>query len=374
MQITAAVTDGKGSFQLDAVELKPPQATEVLIEMKASGVCHTDYDCMQLWKERDPRPEDFRRVGPRAPTYIMGHEGSGVVLDTGSGVTSLKAGDRVLLNWAVPCHHCFQCKCGATNLCEQRAQLSDDRFSWRGKHINTSFALGTMATHALVPEQAVVKIDVQIPFVSASILGCGVMTGFGSAVNVAKVSRGSSVVVLGCGGVGLSVIQGARYCGAERIFAIDVRDSRLAMARCFGATETILADRADPNLSEAVRQIVDATSGRGADYAFECTAVPELGPAPLAFVRNGGVAVGVSGIEKSIAFNMELFEWDKVYVNPLYGQCNPARDFPLLLRLYDEGWLKLDEMVTRTYSLTDLASAFDDMLSGRIAKGVLRIE
>lgn len=230
-----------------------------------------------------------------------------------------------------------------------------------------------MATYALVPKQAVVKIDVEIPFASACILGCGVMTGFGSAVNAAKVTPGSTVVVLGCGGVGLSVMQGALYREAAKIIAVDISASRLELAKRFGATEILLASRDDHGLRDAVKQVQALTEGRGADYTFECTAVPELGPAALAFTRSGGTAVGVSGIEQTIQFNMELFEWDKLYINPLYGQCKPSRDFPLLLRLYGEKRLKLDEMVTRTYPLEDLAAAFRDMHHGFNAKGVLVI-
>jgi Zn-dependent alcohol dehydrogenase len=197
------------------------------------------------------------------------------------------------------------------------------------------------------------------------------MTGFGSAVNAARVSTGSTVVVLGCGGVGLSVIQGAIFRQAARIIAVDINGSRLELAKRFGATDVVLASRDDDGLLDAASQVRTMTGGRGADYAFECTAVPALGPAPLAFTRNGGTAVGVSGIEQTIQFNMELFEWDKLYINPLYGQCKPSRDFPLLLRLYEEKRLKLDEMVTQTYPLEDLSTAFADMRNGVNAKGVL---
>jgi S-(hydroxymethyl)glutathione dehydrogenase/alcohol dehydrogenase len=220
----------------------------------------------------------------------------------------------------------------------------------------------------------VIKIGVKIPFASAAILGCGVMTGFGSVVNAAKVQKGSSVVILGTGGVGLSVIQGAVHACAEKIIGVDVNPTRLELSRRFGATHTVLADREDQGLLNAAKRVRELTDGRGADYAFECTAVPELGAAPLAMVRNGGMAVGVSGIEQSISFDMELFEWDKFYINPLYGQCRPSVDFPVLLRLYQQKRLKLDEMVTRTYALDDLNQAFADMHRGAGAKGVLLME
>lgn len=350
---TAIITNGRGEFFLDELQLGDPEAGEVLVQIKASGVCHTDFDSMS-WKR----------------TFVMGHEGAGVVLACGSGVRHVQPGDRVLLNWAIPCGDCFQCRHGAENICERKPTVPNERFRYKDQLINTSFNLGTMATHTVVPWQAVVKIDVEIPFPSAAILGCGVMTGFGSVVNAAKVEKGSSVAVLGTGGVGLSVIQGAVHACARLIIAVDANPKRLELAKQFGATHTILADQQDVGLLNAAKQVKRLT-GRGADYAFECTAVPELGPAPLAMVRNGGMAVGVSGIEQVVPVDMELFEWDKRYINPLYGQCRPSVDFPVLLSLYQQRRLKLDEMVTRTYPLSGLADAFEHMKQGLNAKGVL---
>jgi S-(hydroxymethyl)glutathione dehydrogenase / alcohol dehydrogenase len=279
-------------------------------------------------------------------------------------------GDAVLLNWAIPCGRCFQCARGAENICEDRPTVPAGRRTLRGEAVEASFGLGTMSTHAVVPRQAVVPVGDGLPFAVAAILGCGVMTGFGSVVNAATVEPGASVVVLGTGGVGLSVIQGAVIAGAARIIAVDLNPGRLTLAVRFGATDTILAEGDDRGLLRAA-QAVRALTGRGADYAFECTAVPALGAAPLAMVRNGGTAVGVSGIEEVVPIDMELFEWDKRYINPLYGQCRPFRDFPLLVSLYREGRLLLDEMVTRTYPLADLEIAFADMRRGANAKGVL---
>ena len=358
MKARAAVSDSKGRFVIDEVELGEPQANEVLVQIKASGVCHTDFDHMNCWNR----------------TYIMGHDGAGVVQKVGPGVSHVTEGDRVLLNWAIPCGDCFQCRRGAENICESKPTVPDERFSYKGMKINADFNLGTMSTHAVVPSQAVIKIDGEIPFPSAAILGCGVMTGFGSVVNAAKVQKGSSVAVLGTGGVGLSVIQGAVYACAEKIIGVDVNPARLELALQFGATHTVLTDREDQGLLEAAKKVKGLTEGRGADYAFECTAVPELGSSPLAMVRNGGTAVGVSGIEQAVSFDMELFEWDKIYINPLYGQCRPSIDFPALLRLYQQSRLKLDEMVTRTYPLDELERAFADMHRGVNAKGVLLME
>jgi S-(hydroxymethyl)glutathione dehydrogenase/alcohol dehydrogenase len=197
------------------------------------------------------------------------------------------------------------------------------------------------------------------------------MTGYGSVVNAAKVTPGSSVVVLGCGGVGLNIIQGARISGASRIIAVDINLQRLEMACQFGATHTLQADRDDADLKRVAEQVRKLTGGRGADFAFEATAIPALGAAPLAMIRNAGTAVQASGIEQEIPIDMRLFEWDKVYINPLYGKCRPSIDFPKLVELYETGQLLLEEMITRTYPLEELPDAFDDMLSGRNAKGVI---
>jgi S-(hydroxymethyl)glutathione dehydrogenase/alcohol dehydrogenase len=231
-----------------------------------------------------------------------------------------------------------------------------------------------MSTCTVVPEAAVVKMTTRIPFSSACILGCGVMTGYGTVINVAKVRKGESVAVIGTGGVGLSVIQGARLSGAKKIVGVDVNPNRLAMARRFGATHTVLADRKDEGLIQAAAKVKKLCDGRGADYAFECTSVPALCAAPLSFVRNGGVAVQVSGTEQPVTVNFELFEWDKVYINPLYGRCRPQVDMPALLRHYASGKLLLDEMITRTYPIEKVRDAFDDMLAGRNAKGVLMMD
>jgi Zn-dependent alcohol dehydrogenase len=357
MKATAAVADGKGAYAIDEVEIGDPGPGEILVQIKASGVCHTNLKVLPVW-----------------PAMIMGHEGAGVVLKTGKGVTHVAAGDRVLLNWAMPCGNCFACRNGLRNVCKNKPEVPKERFTRRGQPIATSFGLGTMSTATVVPHQAAIKLDVEMPFTSACILGCCVMTGYGSVVNVAKVEAGSSVVVLGAGAVGICCIQAARIAGAGAIVAVDVNPAKLRYAESFGATHVILADRADEGLTEVAKQVRKLFDGHGADYAFECTAVPALGAAPLAMVRNGGTAVQISGIEKKIPIDMELFEWDKIYINPLYGKCLPERDFPKLLRHYQQKQLKLDEMVTGVYSLADLPQAFDDMLAGKNAKAVLKME
>lgn len=353
MKSRAALTNGNGEFFFDEIDVDPPQAGEVLVRVRAAGICHTDWDSLH-W-------------GP----LVLGHEGAGVVQETGPGVSKVTPGDPVVLNWAIPCGRCFQCLRGNQVLCETHPAVPRDRTRHRGEPIGRSFELGTMSDYTVVPEAAVTALTHEIPFTSAAILGCGVMTGVGSVLNAARVEPGSSVAVIGTGGVGLNVIQGARLAGAGRIIAIDINAERLELARRFGATECVQASRDDTGLLKAAAEVRERCGGRGADYAFECTAVPELGAAPLAMVRNAGTAVQVSGIEQEITIDMNLFEWDKLYLNPLYGKCRPDIDFPRLLAFYAAGTLLLDEMVTRTYPLEDLEQAFADMHAGRNAKGVL---
>lgn len=354
MDVQAAVTDGDGSFAIETIGIDSPRRGEVLVAIRASGVCHTDWDSLR-WKKR----------------LVLGHEGAGDVLAVGEGVTQFSSGDRIMLNWAIPCGVCFQCQRRNENICENRGTVPDERYSHPRGALNSSFSLGTMATHAIVPEAAVLKLPSGVPYEVAAIMGCAVMTGFGSAVNTAQVAEGSTVVVLGCGGVGLSTILGALYRKAARVIAIDVNPARLEFAQRFGATETLLANRDDRGLRDAAEEVKRRNGGRGVDYAFECTAVPELGSAPLAMVRSAGTAIGVSGIEQVIPVDMELFEWNKTYINPLYGSCRPQRDFPLLIDLYLKKQLPLDAMITRTYPLASLDQAFKDMQAGINSKGVL---
>lgn len=363
----AAIADGKGSYILDDIQVFDPQEDEVLVKLKAAGLCHTDHDSLHWGK-----------------SLILGHEGAGVVEKIGTSVKNVNVGDSVILNWATPCEHCFQCLEGNQHICENNSPVvaggngytpghaNLNGTHWNGKPILRSFNIGTLSEYTLVKSSAVVKnYSLKMSFPAASIISCGVMTGFGSVINAAKVKEGSSVVVLGAGGVGLNVIQGARISKASKIIAIDINPARLEMAQQFGATHILLADKADKGLSQASEKVKELTAGRGADYAFECTAVPQLGAAPLAMVRNAGTAVQVSGIEQEITIDMNLFEWDKIYINPLYGQCKPKIDFPKIIDHYETGSLLLEEMITRTYSLSELDNAFDDMLSGRNAKGVV---
>jgi S-(hydroxymethyl)glutathione dehydrogenase/alcohol dehydrogenase len=358
----AVIADGRGHYQVEEIEVDPPGPGEVLVDIRASGVCHTDHDLASL-----------------GIPLVLGHEGAGVVVAVGSGVTATAPGDRVLLSWSMPCGACFQCAHNNQHLCERLSPVT----AGLGGHAHRgstqtakgptlrAFALGTLSTTTIVRQETIVALPPSVPFESGCIVGCGVMTGFGSVVNAARVQAGTSCVALGCGGVGLNVIQACRISGAAQVIAVDPKPERREMAARFGATHTIAPDAGDTDLTAVADQVKTMTGGRGADYAFECTAVPALGAAPLRMVRHGGTAVAVSGIEQEITVDMQLFEWDKRYINPLYGQCQPARDFARIFALYESGELLLDELVTRTYALDDVGSAFDDLLAGRNAKGVV---
>jgi S-(hydroxymethyl)glutathione dehydrogenase/alcohol dehydrogenase len=367
MQAQAAIADGKGQFALERIDVGEPIDDEVLVEIKAAGICHTDHASLN-WK----RP------------LVMGHEGAGVVRSVGPRVRHVQSGDSVVLNWAIPCGTCFQCSRGETVLCEDskpayvmersNGHAHPKGTTLGGMPVDRSFNLGTLSSLTLVRAAAVTPLPKGIPFTSACIVGCGVMTGFGSAVNVAKVAAGESVAVIGCGGVGLNIIQGARLNAASRIIAIDLRETALEQARKFGASHTIIADPADQEFERLTDAVKKLTDNRGVDYAFEATAVPALAFAPLRLVRNGGMALQVSGINDPVSVPMPWFMWNKTYVTPLYGGCAPARDFTRIFQHYQRGELKLDELVTRTYHLNELGRAFDDMLAGRNAKGVIVFE
>jgi S-(hydroxymethyl)glutathione dehydrogenase/alcohol dehydrogenase len=367
LQSKSAIATGNGKFVIENVTIAAPKADEVIVKMKAAGLCHTDYDSLSWSKP-----------------IVMGHEGSGIIKQIGTGITEFAVGDAVILNWATPCMTCFQCQEGNQHICENNSPVVAggnghtpghahlEGTKWNDKAIERSFNLGTLSEYAIVKKSALVKVDKEyLNYSAAAIVSCGVMTGYGSVVNSAKLKAGSSAVVLGCGGVGLNVLNACEISGAGRIIAVDINPHKLELAKQFGATDVILADKNDAGLNNVAVQVREMLGGRGADYAFECTAIPALGAAPLAMIRNAGTAVQVSGIEEEITIDMRLFEWDKIYINPLYGKCRPQIDFPKLMRLYKKGNLKLDEMITKEYQLDDLATAFDDLLKGRNAKGVI---
>ena len=358
----AAIADGQGSFTIDTIEVAPPGPGEVRVTIAAAGVCHTDH-------------ASLRWPGP----LVMGHEGAGHVEAIGEDVAGFEIGQPVLLNWAIPCGACFQCSRGAEALCERTHEIDPTALGtsrthpgatrWHGAPVERAFHLGTFARHALVRAEALVPLPPGLPIDTACTLGCAVMTGVGSAINVAQVAPGESVAVLGSGGVGLNVIQGARIAGADTIIAIDRVQARLDEARRLGATHLLLAG--DDDGGQLVAEVRALTGGRGADHAFEATGVPALAFLPLRLARNGGNALQVSGAHGIGTVALTDFFWNKRYLAPLYGGCVPARDFPRLLGWTQDGSLELGSLVSHRYPLEALGQAFADMLEGRSTKSVL---
>lgn len=361
----AVIADGEGRFVLDTIEVDPPGPGEVRVAIAAAGVCHTDHASL-CWP------------GP----LVMGHEGAGHVEAIGEGVDGFVIGQPVLLNWAIPCGNCFQCARGADPLCERTHELDVPRLGnsrahaggtrWRGRPVDRAFHLGTFASHALVRAEAVTPLPPNLPLELACILGCAVMTGVGSAVNIANVLPGDSVAVLGCGGVGLNVIQGARIAGAGTIIAIDRVPARLDLAARLGATHVLSTD-GDPGHVRLLAEVRELTGGRGADHAFEATGRPALAFLPLQLVRNGGNALQVSGAHGPATLPLTDLFWNKRYMAPLYGGCVPSRDFPRLYDWHAQGLLELASLVSHRYRLESLDRAFVDMLDGRSTKGVLLV-
>lgn len=361
----AIVADGQGHFELGDIEVDPPKAGEVRVAIAAAGVCHTDHASLH-WP------------GP----LVMGHEGAGHVEAVGEGV-ELEVGQPVLLNWAIPCGECFQCRQGAEALCERTHELDASHAGgsrahagatrWLGQAIERSFHLGTFARHTLVRAEAVTPLPSGLSPRSACIIGCAVMTGVGSAVNVAAVAAGDTVAVLGCGGVGLNVIQGARIAGARSIIAIDRVPARLARARELGATHVLQPHVDDADHAQLVADVRALSRGRGVDHAFEATGVPALAFLPLKLARNGGNALQVSGAHGSATLELTDLFWNKRYLAPLYGGCVPSRDFPRLFAWAEQGKLEVAGLISHHYPLSALDQAFSDMLEGRSTKGVLHI-
>lgn len=362
----AILADGAGDFSLETIDVDPPAAGEVRVAIAAAGVCHTDH-------------ASLRWPGP----LVMGHEGAGRIEAIGEGVQGFGIGQPVLLNWAIPCGYCFQCQRGAEALCERTheldvAQLGNSRAHtgatrWRGQPVERSFHLGTFAQYTLVRAEAVTPLLPELPLDAACILGCAVMTGVGSVVNVAAVSPGESVAVLGCGGVGLNVIQGARIAGAQTIIAIDRVPARLQRARELGATHALFAQDDDTDHARLIAEVRALTAGRGVDHAFEATGAPALAFLPLKLAHNGGNALQVSGAHGPATLELTDLFWNKRYLAPLYGGCVPARDFPRLFEWIAEGKLELAGLISHHYPMDALDRAFDDMLQGRSSKGVLCI-
>jgi S-(hydroxymethyl)glutathione dehydrogenase/alcohol dehydrogenase len=346
------------------VQVASPQAGEVRIKVVASGVCHSDLSVQN-------------GTIPLGAPIVLGHEGAGIVEELGEGVTSLAVGDHVVLSFVPNCGECFFCTRDQGFLCEKGAMAAaggmldgTTRLSSEGNPLFQMAMLGTFSESTIVPEISAVKIDNDIPLKLAALIGCGVLTGVGAALNTASIRPGDTVAVIGCGGVGLNVIQGARIAGATKIIAIDMFESKLEMAKEFGATDVIKADEGDP-----VSKVAALNGGRGADVAFE---VIGLGPTieqAINMIRQGGEAILVGVPRLDVMLNLNpafVFLYTaKTVKGCWYGSANVRRDVPRLLDLWKKGELKLEELISREITVHDINEAFDAMQAGEVARSVI---
>jgi S-(hydroxymethyl)glutathione dehydrogenase / alcohol dehydrogenase len=346
---------------IESLTLKPPREDEVVVKVMASGVCHSD---LSVIRAKIPVP----------PPCVLGHEGAGIVEEVGKGVKDLKPGDHVVMAWVQPCGKCHYCIAGRGHLCEAglQAAMAGEEFVFErdGLPIGRMAGVGSFADHTVVRATAAIKIREDVPLDRACLVGCGVMTGVGAAINTAKVAPGDTVAVFGCGGVGLNVIQGAALCGASRIIGIDLVESKLKLAKLFGATDVVNSKDADA--PSAVRELTD---GLGVDYAFEVIGSPAVISQAFLALKRGGkvVVVGVPGFGQDVTipgFSLPLEE--KGVIGSLYGSANLHRDMVKLIDLYMRKRLKIDELISRTIKLEDVNAAFDAMEKGEVARSVIR--
>jgi NDMA-dependent alcohol dehydrogenase len=348
------------------VDLQAPKAGEVRVRLGASGVCHSDLSVLN-GTLLSPLPS------------VLGHEGAGIIEELGEGVDGLKVGDHVVISWVPQCGTCYFCRHDQGQLCETGSAAAmtgglldmTSRFSIGGQPVFQMGASGTFSEETVVPATGAVKISDDIPLTVAALIGCGVLTGFGAAVNTADIRPGDTVAVVGCGGVGLNVIQGARHAGAERIIAVDMNDGKLQTAQKFGATDLVDASTGDP-----VTQVMERSGQRGADVTFEVIGLQQTIEQAFNMARRGGqtILVGVPKMDVmvNIPAALGLVIMEKQIRGCWYGSSNVQRDIPALSRLYTEGKLMLDELISAEVSLTDVNDALDNMGSGSIARSVIK--
>lgn len=357
MTRAAVLRDTAAPLDVVDVELDPTGPEQVRVRLAATGVCHSDLSICR-GALRHPLPA------------VPGHEGAGVVVEVGRAVTSVRPGDHVILNWTPACGTCYFCAKAEPWLCERAAAdaLKAPYATLAGERVVPVLGAGAFAEETLVLERAVVKIPEDVPFEVAALVGCAVTTGFGAAVNTAKVRPGDSVVVIGCGGVGLSIVQGAQHAGAATIVAVDLSAEKRSLARDLGATDTV---DGNDDVEAAVR---DLTQGRGADHAFEAIGRSQTIKTAYRLTRRGGtvVVVGAGRHDDHVSFSaLELFFQARSVVGCVYGSADVARDFPRILALYKSGALDLDRLITGRTTLDGVNDALAAMEAGEGARTVV---
>lgn len=342
---------------VERVDSFPLGPTDVRLEVEASGVCHSDWWAMS-------------GLYPLELPVIMGHEGAGRVLEVGSQVRRVKPGDRIVAALYAACGTCWHCVRDESNLCEHHPVVHHVKHSARtgGDRLEGLNGLGTFADEMVIDESFAVKVDTDLPGEQLALLGCGVTTGVCAALNTAEVKPGATVGVVGCGGVGQSVIQGAAIAGAARIFAVDPVALKRDVAAGFGATDFV-----DPSQGDPIEQVRTATGGRGVDYAFEVVGRPDTLIQAHEMTRKGGttVFVGAARQEDVVSFNAFELHHEKTLKGCTYGSAQVHRDLQMLVDLAENGRLDLAGMVTRRFALEDVNEAFDAMHEGTVVRGVV---
>jgi S-(hydroxymethyl)glutathione dehydrogenase/alcohol dehydrogenase len=373
MKTRAAVAFQAGKpLEIVEVDLEGPKAGEVLIEIKATGICHTD---------------DFTLSGADPEGLfpaILGHEGAGVVVDVGPGVTGLKKGDHVIPLYTPECRECYSCRSGKTNLCTairstQGQGLMPDgtsRFSFEGKPIFHYMGCSTFSNYTVLPEIAVAKIDASAAFDKVCYVGCGVTTGIGAVINTAKVEIGATAVVFGLGGIGLNVIQGLRLAGADMIIGVDINNDKKAWGERFGMTHFVNPREIDGDI---VPYLVNLTKRRGdliggADYTFDCTGNTTVMRQALEASHRGwgkSVVIGVAGAGQEISTRPFQLVTGRTWMGTAFGGAKGRTDVPKIVDWYLDGKIEIDPMITHTLRLEDINKGFDMMRSGESIRSVV---
>ncbi len=358
-QVQGVISRAKGApVELTTIVVPDPGPGEAVVRVQACGVCHTDLH--------------YREGGINDEyPFLLGHEAAGVVESVGENVTEVEPGDYVILNWRAVCGQCRACRRGRPQYCfdthnaDQRMTLED------GTELSPALGIGAFAEKTLVAAGQCTKVDPAASPAAAGLLGCGIMAGIGAAINTGGVSRGDSVAVIGCGGVGSAAVAGARLAGADRIIAVDLEDRKLEWARGFGATHTINAGQADT--VEAIREL---TGGFGADVVIDAVGLPKTYEQAFYARDLAGtvVLVGVPTPQMRLELPLlDVFGRGGALKSSWYGDCLPSRDFPMLIDLYTQGRLDLDGFVTEEIGLGDVEEAFARMERGDVLRSVVRL-
>jgi S-(hydroxymethyl)glutathione dehydrogenase/alcohol dehydrogenase len=354
--VKAAVMYGVGQpLVIENVEVDAPQATEVLIKTGASGVCHSDLHFME-------------GSYPTQVPIVLGHESAGVVEKVGSAVTKVKPGDRVVVAFVTSCGFCDNCVQGKPYICNDSEKLNrNDRLKLNGQPMRQFAAMSAFAEYQLVNENACVHVPEGVPLEVAALVGCSVMTGVGAVANTAKIPVGATVAVIGTGGVGLNVIQGAVLAGASRIIAVDLLENKLAAAKQFGATDVVDASKGDP-----VSQVMAMTGG-GVDFAFEAIGLSKTAEQCFGMIKRGGraVVVGMIPVTQQVSVPGVGFLMEKGIIGSFYGSTRQTHDMPWLMELYRQKRLKIDELISRRYKLEQINVDYAALKNGEVNRSVI---